>query len=145
MKKIILAATIFLSSFYSFASDPGVNEKVLAAFNKTFQDAQDVTWTETATSYEVAFKQNTIQVRVNYDMEGNILNTLRYYGEENLPLMVLSKIKTRFTDKTIFGVTEISSEEGTYFHVVLEDAKSWVEVKADVFGSLTVQKKMKKG
>ncbi len=145
MKKIILAAVILISSFYSFASDPGVNEKVLEAFNKTFSDARDVSWAETATSYEVSFKQHEIQLKVNYDKEGNIINTLRYYSEEHLPLMVISKIKTRFADKTIFGVTEISSEEGTYYHVVLEDDKSWVEVKADVFGSISVQKRMRKG
>jgi len=145
MKKISLAAIILISSFYSFAFDPGVNEKVLDAFNKTFSDARDVSWSETPNSYEVSFKQHAIQLKVNYDKEGNIINTLRYYSEEHLPLMVLSKIKTRFTDKKIFGVTEISSEEGTYYHVVLEDDHNWIEVKADVFGSISVQKKMKKG
>lgn len=145
MKKIIFAAAILICSFVSFAKDPGVSEKVLQAFNKTFQDAKDVTWTENTNSYEVTFKQYDIQVRVNYDRDGNIMHTLRYYSEEQLPLMVLSKIKTKFSDMKIFGVTEIASEEGTYFHVVLEDEKNWVEVKSDVFGALSIQKKMKKG
>lgn len=145
MKKIFFAAIILISSVYSFAGDPGVNAKVLDAFNKTFSDAKDVSWAETPTSYEVSFKQHEIQLKVNYDKEGNIINTLRYYSEEHLPLIVISKIKTRFSDKKIFGVTEISSEEGTYYHVVLEDDNSWVEVKADVFGAISVQKKMKKG
>ena len=145
MKKIILAVAVLVSGFTSFAKDPGVNEKVLEVFNKTFQDAKDVSWAETPNSYEVTFKQNTIQVKVNYDRDGNIINTMRYYSEEHLPLMVLSKIKTRFSDKKIFGVTEMSSIDGTYFHVILEDEKNWVEVKSDVFGALSVQKKMRKG
>jgi hypothetical protein len=145
MKQIIVAAAVLLCSMTSFATDPGVSEKVLEAFNKTFTDAKEVSWSQSAYSYEVSFKQNAIQVRVNYDKEGNILNTLRYYSEEQLPLIVLSKLKTKYSDKKIFGVTEIASQEGTFFHVVLEDAKHWMEVKADIFGGLTVMKKMKKG
>jgi len=145
MKKIILAAAVLMSTIVTFAKDPGVNEKVLDAFSKTFSDVKDVSWSEKQETYEVSFKQNSTQVRVNYDKEGNIINTLRYYTEEHLPLIVLSKIKTKFADKSIFGVTEVSSEEGTYYHVVLEDASSWVEVKSDVFGSVSVTRKSKKG
>jgi len=145
MKKIILAAAVLMSTIVTFAKDPGVNEKVLDAFSKTFSDVKDVSWSEKQDAYEVSFKQNSTQVRVNYDKEGNIINTLRYYTEEHLPLIVLSKIKTKFADKSIFGVTEVSSEEGTYYHVVLEDASSWVEVKSDVFGSVSVTRKSKKG
>ena len=145
MKSILLAAVALALSLSSFAKDPGVSEKVLAAFNKTFSDVKDVVWTQTNDTYEAIFKQREIQVRVYYDQDGNITKTLRYYGEDNLPLMVLSKIKTKYADKTIFGITEESSEEGLYFHVVLEDQKSWLQVKSDVYGSVTQTKKMKKG
>ena len=145
MKSILLAAVALAFTFSSFAKDPGVNEKVLAAFNKTFTDAKEVVWTEANNTYEAHFKQREIQIRVYYDQEGNITKTLRYYGEEHLPLMVLSKIKTKYSDKKVFGVTEESSVDGLYFHVVLEDAKSWLEVKSDVYGSVSETKKMKKG
>src|SRR5215204_4572055 len=145
MKSILIAAVALAISISSFAKDPGVNEKVLAAFNRTFADVKDVVWSETNNTYEANFKQREIQVRVYYDQEGNITKTLRYYGEEQLPLMVLSTIKTKYADKKVFGVTEESSEVGLYFHVVLEGEKSWLEVKSDVYGSVTETKKMKKG
>ncbi len=141
---MILAAAILVSSFNTFAADDP-NEKVLGAFSKTFRDAKEVSWTESKNSYEVSFKQNLVQSRINYDKEGNIIQTLRYYKEENLPLMVLSKVKSKYADKNIFGVTEMSSEEGTFFYITLEDDKNWVEIKSDVYGSLSVQKKFKKG
>ena len=144
MKSILLAVAVAIS-LSSFAKDPGVDEKVLAAFNKTFGDAKDVVWTQANNTFEANFKQREIQVRVYYDRDGNITKTLRYYNEEHLPLMVLSKLKTRYSDRNIFGVTEESSEEGLYFHVVMEDAKSWLEVKSDVYGSISETKKMKKG
>lgn len=145
MKSILLAAVALAFTFSSFAKDPGVSEKVLAAFNKTFSDVKDVVWTQANNTYEANFRQREIQIRVYYDQEGNITKTLRYYGEEHLPLMVLSKIKTKYTDKKVFGVTEESSEDGLYFYVALEGEKSWLEVKSDVYGSLTETKKMKKG
>ena len=144
MKKIILAAFALVCSLGLYANDPGVDEKVLDAFNKTFQNAEDVSWTTTGDAYQVKFKQNDISSRVYYDKEGNILKTYRYYYEQGLPLLVLSKIKSKHADKKIFGVVEVSSEEGTFYHVTLESDKHWLEVKADSYGSLTLEKKLKK-
>src|SRR6476659_1750933 len=112
MKKILLAAIVLAFSFRALADDP--NEKVLNAFNKTFPHVKEVAWTENEHSYEVKFKQNEILSKVTYDKDGNILKTLRYYYEQNLPLLVLSKVKNKFNDKKIYGVTEESSEDGTF-------------------------------
>ena len=144
MKKIILAAFVLSFSFCAFAIDPTVNEKVLNAFNKTFKNVQDVSWSETENSYQANFKQNQMISRVIYDKEGNIVQTFRYYYEQQLPIMVLAKVKARFSDKKIYGVTEVASEEGLYYYITLEDDKKWVEVKADNYGSLTIEKKFKK-
>jgi hypothetical protein len=145
MKKILVAAVALAFTLSSFAKDPGINEKVLEAFNKTFSDATEVVWTEANNSYEANFKQHQVQTRVYYDREGNIIRTLRYYGEEHLPLMVLSKLKTKYADKKIFGVTEEATENGINFHVILEDEKSWLQINSDVYGSFSQIKKMKKG
>ena len=142
MKKIFLAALVFVSSFSAMANDP--NEKVLEAFHKTFPHVKDVAWVENEHSYEVKFKQNEILSKVTYDKEGNILRTLRYYYEQNLPLLVLSKVKSKFSDKKIFGITEESSDAGTFYHIILEDAKNWINITADSYGAITVDKKFKK-
>jgi hypothetical protein len=142
MKKILLAAIVFASSFGAMANDP--NQKVLDAFNKTFSHVKEVAWTENEHSYEVKFKQNEILSKVTYDKDGNILKTLRYYYEQSLPLLILSKVKTKFSDKKIFGVTEESSDEGTYYHIVLEDEKHWINVTADSYGAIKVDKKYNK-
>lgn len=142
MKKILLAAIVFASSFRAMAEDP--NQKVLTAFSKTFSHAKEVAWTENENSYEVKFKQNEILSKVTYDKEGNIMKTLRYYYEQSLPLLILSKVKTKFSDKKIYGVTEESSEEGTYYHIVLEDQKHWINITADSSGGIKVDKKYNK-
>ena len=104
MKSILLAAVALAFTFSSFAKDPGVSEKVLAAFNKTFSDVKDVVWTQANDTYEANFKQREIQIRVYYDQDGNITKTLRYFGEEHLPLMVLSKIKTKYSDRQVLAL-----------------------------------------
>jgi hypothetical protein len=142
MKKILLAAIVFASSFTAMADDP--SEKVLDAFNKTFPNVKEVAWTESEHSYEVKFKQNEILSRITYDKEGNILKTLRYYYEQELPLLVLSKVKRKFSDQKIFGVTEEASDEGTFYHIVLEDEKHWINITADSYGSIKVDKKYNK-
>ncbi|MFL5741888.1 MAG: hypothetical protein ACJ75B_16820 [Flavisolibacter sp.] len=145
MKKILIAALILGTSFRSIAAGPIVNEKVLNAFNKTFQNVQNVTWTESEFIYEVSFKQEQVTSKVVYDKQGNILNTLRYYKESQLPIMILTRVKQRFADKKIFGVTEQSSDEGTYYYITLEGEKTWTNIKADNYGSITVENKFRKG
>lgn len=144
MKRILLSAAIVTAlSFPALAKDdPG--QKVLDAFNKTFPDVKEVAWSDQENSYEVKFKQNELLTKVTYDQEGNILKTLRYYYEQNLPVLVLSKVKSRFSDKKIFGVTEESSDNGTYYHIILEDEKHWINITADCYGGIQVDKKFNK-
>jgi hypothetical protein len=145
MKKIILAAFVTICSLGSFASDPGVDEKVLEAFNKTFQQAEDVSWSTSGDNFQVKFTQNEIASRVYYDKEGNILKTYRYYKEQGLPLLVFSKVKMKYSEQKIHGVTEVSSDEGTYYHITLEDGSNWTEIKADSYGAIEQVRKFKKG
>jgi hypothetical protein len=143
MKRILLAAAVVLSfSFNAKADLP--TQKVLDAFNKTFPQVKDVAWSENEYSFEVKFKQDEILSKVTYDTDGNIVKTLRYYSEQNLPLLVLSKVKSKFHDKKIFGVTEESSEQGTFYHIVLEDQKHWYNITADSYGSITVDNRYNK-
>jgi hypothetical protein len=144
MKKIILAALVTLGSLNLFAAGPGVDEKVLEAFNKTFKNATNVSWTTLDQAYQVRFEQNQITSKITYDMNGIIIRTLRYYGEEQLPILVLTNVKNRFTDKKIYGVVEESSQSGTYYHITLEGPKNWLDVKADAYGTVTVEKKFRK-
>jgi hypothetical protein len=144
MKKIIMTLVIALCTTGAFAADPVVDEKVLEAFNKTFKNPKNVIWTTHEYSYEVRFEQNSITARVTYDLDGNIVKTFRYYKEEALPVLVMSRVKNKFPEKKIYFVVEESSDQGTWYHITLEDDKNWVEIKADSYGSMTVQKKFKK-
>ena len=145
MKKTLIAAIIFGSSFSLSAAPTDVNQKVLQAFNKTFINVKDVKWSEYQNFYEVKFRQNEILTRVTYDPDGRMISTLRYYNEEQLPMLVLARVKERFSKQKVYGVTEESSEEGTYYHITLEDEKHWIAVKANIYGDLSIENKYRKG
>ncbi|HET9744954.1 MAG TPA: hypothetical protein VFP97_04515 [Chitinophagaceae bacterium] len=144
MKKLIICLCLFATIGALAAKPPEVNEKVLKAFKETFIRATDVVWHEMQNSYEAHFKQSEIVTRAIYDTQGNLLRTTRYYSEEYLPINILSKLKKKYADKSVFGVTELSLEDVVSYHITLEDEKNWYIVIADNWGSFDLSKKFRK-
>jgi len=136
MKKILFASLLFATIAVQATVIPEVNEKILKAFKETFIYAEDVVWQEKDNVYQVNFWQGEINVRAHYDQRGNLLGTIRYYYEKQLPPAIVAKIKTKYSGKTIFGVTEVSSEADINYFVTLRDEKNWYTVKSDVYGNL---------
>lgn len=144
MKKLIILSCLFAALSTKASSPPEVNEKVLKAFSETFMKATDVVWHEVKNFYEASFKQSEIISRVIYDQDGNLVRTTRYYSQENLPINILTKLQKRFAGKSVYGVTELSSEDEISYHITMQDEKNWYIIKADNWGSLELQQKYKK-
>ena len=145
MKKIFFAAAAFMLTCSAFANTiKDVNAKVLDAFNKTFQNARQVVWHEYKDYYEVRFMQGTIDARVKYDTNGKIMEAVRYYKADNLPLLIRAKVENKYANEKIFGVTEVSSDAGINYYIVLENEKNWINIKCDYLGNVSVQNKFKK-
>lgn len=145
MKKIILFAALFISIAAAASASPfEVNEKVLKAFKETFAKAQDVVWHEYENVYQANFKQDDIQIRAQYDGEGSLIQTIRYYNERQLLPNIVSRIKKKYGAREIFGVTETSSDQEVSFLVTLKDEKNWYVVKSDVYGNLEQTEKFKR-
>ena len=142
MKKILMFITAAVITISGFAKEP--NAKVLKAFNESFKDAKEIVWYDGNDMFEVKFVQEDIKSKITYDTEGNIISTIRYYQENQLPLMVRAQVKKRFTDMKIFGVTELTENGEVSYHIVLEGEKKWVNVKSDAFGTISVQSRLKK-
>jgi hypothetical protein len=145
MKKVILSVALLVSIVAGATVSPSeVNEKVLKAFNETFAKATDVTWHEYDNYYQANFKQDEIQVRAQYDESGALLKTIRYYGEKQLLPNIVSKLKKKYADREIFGVTETTSPDEVNFLVTLKDSKNWYVVKSDAYGNLEQTEKFKR-
>ena len=44
----------------------------------------------------------------------------------------------------MFGVTEVATDAGVTYHIILEDAKKWYHVTADGSGFMQLEKKLTK-
>jgi len=144
MKKVIIIALGVLLSAGAFAFAPDPNERVLKAFNETFSGAEEVKWEEYATYYTVSFVNAGIRSKVNYDKEGNMLGSIRYYAPKMLPLNILNKVTREYPKKNLFGVTEVTFGSDVTYYVKLEDAKHWFTVRVDAAGNTQLTEKYKK-
>src|SRR5215469_4612324 len=144
-KSLLLACCLLTLSAGAFAAtDLNVSDKLLQTFHNTFPDAQQVKWAETEDKYLVNFKQGDILTKVEYDKEGNFLNSLRYYSEKNLPVSILCRLQKRYADKTVFGVTEMTNDASVEYYIKMEDASNWMTVHSDSEGNMRVVEKYKK-
>jgi hypothetical protein len=142
MKKIFFALLI-LTSAAAYAS-PRIDEKVLNTFKGAFPKAETVSWYEDGNNYLVYFTNDQVKCRMWYDANGNVLKTIRYYYEQNLCPFILTKIKQKYADKKLYCVTEVSSDEGVKYNIVLEDETKWYHVSVDTNGTVRLDKKYNK-
>jgi hypothetical protein len=143
-KALLLIACIALVSASSFARSSSTPEKALKAFKSTFTDAENVVWTDAENVFSVKFVQKGINTFVKYDADGNFLSSRRYYYGDQLPVDIQCKLKKKFADKTIFGVTEYTVGDDVNYYVKLEDSKTWTTVKVDNARNIEVTEKYQK-
>jgi hypothetical protein len=136
MKRIIYLAFL-LTGFVAVAAPApsDVNEKVLQAFKQTFTAAQNVTWHQYEEYTQANFEVEKMQVRAQYAEDGRLLRTIRYYSEKELLPNIVAKLKKKYGNKQITGVTESSSEDEVSFVINIKDENNWYIVKTDVYGN----------
>jgi len=132
------------ASGLAYANNPTIDEKILKTFKEAFPKAEKVTWYEEGGNYEVLFTCEAVKCRMWFNNKGDATKTIRYYTERNLCPLVMSKIHKNFSGKSIYGVTEVSTDLGTTYNVILEDATKWYHVLVDTDGSVRLEKKYTK-
>ena len=147
MKNLILSAAFILTLAFNAAAAPKepVNEKVQHTFNQIFKEALDVKWSNIGNRFEAFFTSDGIKTRATLDVKGNLIQTIRYFGEDNLPANVLYGIKKEYRSKEIFGVTEVTNQLGVNYRIVLKDDKHYTHINANSKGETEVVSKYKRG
>ena len=143
MKKVlaIICSMLFVAGAYAFE----VNEKVLKSFNETFTAAEEVKWEEYKTYYTVSFVNTGIRSKVNYDKDGNMLGSIRYYAPQLLPLNIYNRLKKEQSNKELFGVTEVTFGTDVTYFVKMQNDKHWITIKIDASGNSSIHEKYRKG
>jgi hypothetical protein len=122
-----------------------VNEKLIHAFQTAFPLAEQVDWNEQGDHYFVHFKEHEVLSEIEYDHDGNFIASERYYRSADLlPLHLAWELRRKFSNKTVYGVTETNTESETYYYVKLQDSKEWITVKGSPDGAVQVIEKLNK-
>lgn len=136
---LLLIGTVTISF-----GNPPVNEKVMKQFKTVFPMVENARWFESDGHYDVYFEKDNTKYQIRYDEKGKIVSTRNYYPGSSLCPFIKSKISEKFAGKTIYGVTEITTNQERYYVVVLEDENTWTNVQADAVGQLRTLTNMKK-
>ena len=146
MRKTILTTGLFLFAmlFVASAYAYDINEKVLKSFNETFAAAQDVKWEEFKNYYTVSFVHSGIRSKVDYDRNGYVIGSLRYYTPQNLPLNIYNRLRKQYSKMELYGVVEVTVDAGVTYFVKMQDERNWITIKIEPSGSSTVCEKYRK-
>lgn len=118
---------------------------ILGHFKELYPNARKISWARYNDLDEVYFLNENIQIRMLFDSNGHIIQTLRYYFANELPAHISFKLKEKYFDKEITSVTEMWNEvSGTFYFVNIENAETLLEATVDPSGSIINTKKYKK-
>ena len=146
MKKFLtLSLALAVAFTAAFANDDlTVNEKVLAAFKKTFASAQSVNWTESEGLYKASFLLGDHRAEAYFNEQGELEGCVRDLFYVQLPLVVMTSIDQRFPDAAVIDVREINNTEGTTYRLTIETKGKKLRIKTDGSGNIYETVRLKK-
>jgi hypothetical protein len=134
MKKRILLLTIALVSFtaFSFAADaPAISKNVISSFNKQFSNARDIKWEHQANFAKAEFTVNDMVLFAYFNNSGELLAVTRFISPSQLPLQILTSLKTGYADYWVSDLFEIQTENGTSYYATIENANQILILKSE--------------
>ena len=123
---------------------PGVPDTIQKLFHEEFPSIENPVFFRAAGIYIVYFKtgQNSSQ-RVFYNLDAEVIKTVKYYTESKLEPFIYEKIKRKYKGKTIIGITETQTDSDHFYEIILQGDKTWCVDKSDTYGLMQVEKRFK--
>lgn len=146
MKKTFVAVCSFLTIgvFASGANEiPGIDPKIVSAFEKEFSYAQSIKWETKGELTQVIFSINDQMIMAWYNAEAELVTTARNILYNQLPISVIRSLAIEFNDAGIYGIVEYSGAYETFYQLHAETKNKKLLVRADPSGNLRILKKIK--
>lgn len=147
MKKGILSLALMLmiGITSTFAKNvEGVNQRVIASFQKEFTNAKDVKWESSREFAKATFSLNGQIMFAYYSEEGQLLAMTRNIQSSQLPINLLNNLKKDYNSFWITDLFEMASGNETAYYVTLESGDSVVVLKSTDSMNWELFKKEKK-
>jgi len=126
-----------------YAAKATANDRAIAKFGKFFPNASSESWTKTKNGFAVRFSSNNMQQLVFLTKRGNVVASIKYYSEKQLPSDMRMTIRYAYPDFSIKSVREVNAANSTAYLITIEDATSWKTIRI-VNGETDVYEEYKK-
>lgn len=146
MKKFIVAfaAGILLISTTAMAGGKDKTHPAQATFQKEFNGATDVKWTEGKDVISASFVLSETRVIAYFDPSGELLGTARSILFNQLPLAAIRELNKQYGSAPVYDITEYSNGEGTFYSMGIETATKFLKVKVSTAGDISIMQKRKR-
>lgn len=140
---LCLISIIFSGSNFAMTG-PGIPERIQNLFHQEFPGIENPVFFQDGDTYTVYFKKdNNSSERVYYDLDAEMIKTVKYYSENELIPFICEKVNRKYKGKRIMGVTEVLSATAHFYQIILQGDKTWYVIKSDTKGSMKIQKRWK--
>ena len=132
MKKIILSLAIGLAVFTTaFAKPDSINDRAVAAFQKDFHKASDVSWASTSNYVMATFMMDNETQIAYYDFQGNLIGVVHHMLTSDLPADLSKDIKKRYSNYWVSELFQITTDEGVYYYIRLKNADETIALTTE--------------
>ena len=146
MKKFFtLALALTTLAVSAFANNTNsVNQKVLNTFNKSFNNAELVSWEVKSDLYKVTFRTGGKTMFAYYKHDGEQVAVSRNLHMDQLPLTLALELKEKFNDSWVTDLFEVATTDETAYYATVENSTHITIYKAVGTSGWAVFKKEKK-
>jgi hypothetical protein len=149
------AASLLLSTNYLYAQDNGSNtlpqvtvtatttkvpEQVWKNFAKYFPTAENPKWYALQDGFFVKYRIVEEANQSVFTKKGELVYTLTYGYESNLPRDIRQEVKSRYFDYQIKGITKLSQFDKVVYLVHLEGDRNFITLRLDDVDMEEIQK-----
>ena len=143
--KFINSALLFsATAFAQEIPQSKVPSEVVNSFQTSFPDASHFEWKQDGDNYKVEFEHGVFMLSndhdVLFDKTGKIIKHKEEITTSDLPKILLTKIKTDFSEYKIDGTKRITENARISYEVELKKHKSDLKVTFDENGNVLRQK-----
>ncbi|HET7001747.1 MAG TPA: hypothetical protein VFI33_10570 [Puia sp.] len=132
MKKIILSIAIGLAVFSTaFAKPDSINDRAVAAFQKEFNKATDVSWASTNNYVMATFIMNNETQFAYYDYQGNLIGIVHHMLTSDLPADLSRDIKKHYSNYWVSELFQITTDEGVSYYIRLKNADETIALTTE--------------
>lgn len=129
MKTLIIGMSLLIAISFSSCDQEKAPEKVKAAFNQKFPNAEETDWEmEKENEWEAEFEVDEKEMSATFSQDGMWLETETEVEVEDLPASVKQTLKAQFKDYEVEETEYVESPESNGYEIELEGKDGDIEI-----------------